>query len=114
MGVTKGLLRYRYDEENQGYLVSAEVKLAELPPQGGQEAITSVVYVAIDRSSKMEGIQLDLFAQALLQVTEDEAWQSDSLRRGTQVTLVAFDSSKSVHILLTPGVHIQELLSSEL
>jgi hypothetical protein len=114
MGVPKGLLRYRYDEENQGYLVSAEVKLAELPPQGGQEAITSVVYVAIDRSSKMEGIQLDLFAQALLQVTKDEAWQSDSLIRGRQVTLVAFDSSKSVPILLTPGVHIQELLSSEL
>jgi hypothetical protein len=114
MGVPNGLLRYRYDEDKQGYLVSAEVKLAQLPPLGGLEAITSDVFVAIDRSSKMKGIQLDTFTQALLQVTEDEAWQSDSLIRGRQVTLVAFDSSKSVPILLTPGFHIQELLSSEL
>ena len=70
MRAAKGLLRYRYDEDNQGYLVSAEVKLGNLPPQGGLEPVGSDVYVAIDRSSKMQGIQLDLFTQALFSVTE--------------------------------------------
>ena len=61
MGVPKGLLRYNYEEGRQGYLVSAEVKLPNIPPQEEVEAITSDVYVAIDRSSKMQGIQLDTF-----------------------------------------------------
>ena len=61
MGVAKGLLRYKYDEGKQGYLVSAEVKLPKLPPQDEVETITSDVYVAIDRSSQMKGIQLDTF-----------------------------------------------------
>lgn len=82
MGVPKGLLRYKYDEGRQGYLVSAEVKLPKLPLQSEVETISSDVYVAIDRSSKMQGIHLDTFIEALLQVTEDEAWLSESSTRG--------------------------------